>query len=71
MESKGTWPSGQYMYMGGMLGERVDMKTARYVASLPRKIKEYTYKIKKLCYTCCFIVSNGLCTKGFIAFIST
>lgn len=46
MESKGTWPSGQYMYMGGMLGERVDMKTARYVASLPRKIKEYTYKIK-------------------------
>lgn len=35
-----------------MLGERVDMKTVRYVALLPRKIKEYTYKIKKkLCYT--------------------
>lgn len=35
-----------------MIGERVDMKTARYVALLPRKIEEYTYKIKKkLCYT--------------------
>lgn len=69
MELKGIWFSGQYMYMGGMFGERVDMKMVRYVVLLLRKIKEYIYKIKKLCYICCFIVLNGFCIKGFIVFI--